>query len=98
MDINLIETWVSLVFAVISLIIGSTVLKRTAGKLRTSIIFLISAFVVIVIKDILKIINFSLFDIEIIRNSASILVVFLILISIVNMKRMINGIDHKYRK
>lgn len=98
MNFNLIILFISLILGVIGLLIGISVSSRFTGKLRIASLFLLLALIFIIIKDILNIF-FPILDYsETIKSSLTIATIISIFISLLNLRLIINNIDHKYNK
>lgn len=86
----------SVIFALVSILIGIWVTGRVAGKLKSAAVFLILAIAVIIVKEILALANvvYASFIVGIMRVAT----VFFILLAILSMKKMIDRVDNHYKK
>jgi len=99
MDINTILSFITLVIGLVSIFFGIWATRRLAGNLKSSVMFLIIAAIVFIIKEIFEIFNFLSFTTTgLIRNIGSLLIILSILLAVINMKQMIDGIDNHYKK
>ncbi|GAI99284.1 unnamed protein product, partial [marine sediment metagenome] len=80
----------------ISIFLGIWVAGHVSGKLRSTVIFLILAVTVFIIKEVLKIFGFiTLNNLEFLRSISNIIVILLILFAIFSLKIMVDSIVHK---
>ncbi|MHA1667486.1 MAG: hypothetical protein ACTSUR_02415 [Candidatus Heimdallarchaeaceae archaeon] len=97
----ILDAWLTLVGLLISLVAigyGIWIMSRVAGKLKISVIFLILAVAVFLAEQIFYILNIlKTIRLEI-STVAHIAIAFFVLLAIMNMKGMINKIDHDLKK
>ena len=103
MDLTLITAIISISIGLISIFLGVWIIIRLEGKLKISIIFLILAVIIFVIKESFKLWCIDSFaNSDIFRSALNIIMVVFITISIFNIERIINKVDryynHKKRK
>jgi len=85
-----------LIVAIATILVGVIVISRFKGKLKSAIVFLISAVIVILVREFLYLagIIYPGFVVGIMR----IVTVLLILLAMLSMKSMISDIDGRYKK
>ncbi len=85
--------------SLITVIFSVQILKRFAGKLKISVIFLMIAVILIFLANTSGILEiFFGYDTSMIRAVANIWITVMILLTVISMKEVINGIDGHYRK
>ena len=94
MDLNLIISGIATVIGLISICCAIIINKRLAGKLKISVMFLISMIVVFTIKEALKIYDIlTMTNMELFRSIASIIIILLVLGALYYMEKMIDGVN-----
>lgn len=99
MDLNLILSWIGLIFSLLGIIYGTLVAGRVEGKLKSAVIFLILAVIAFMIKEILMVSGLFVIEaVEFIRQGVNIAIILFIFLAVFKMKQAISVIDNHYKK
>ena len=96
MVLNFMISVTALIIGLIGIFLGIWVIGRCKGSLRSSIMFLIIAIVIFVVKESFYIFNVTNFNV--IRDIANIIIIIPLILSILSIKKIISQVDNNHNK